>query len=239
MKEIDEDFFENWSEETAYLVGYICADGCIHKRSGRKRSLILTITSKDLQHLEKINKTLGSNYKISTKKNSSGGFAYHIAITNYVFCSRAVARGILPRKTMTLGPIEIPDRYFKDFFRGFFDADGSVYIYNVNGTYQLKAEVVCASRVFLEFLSSKMSAILNIPDKPIHVFKSKNRKNPIYSIVFYINDGQKLADLMYGHNPKLYLDRKYNIFESWKFVKRRKHVLRRNCRGGLLIQSGI
>lgn len=135
--------------------------------------------------------------------------------------------------------MKFPIDIFKDFFRGFFDADGSVYIYNVNGTNQFKAEVVCASKVFLEFLSSKISTILNIPNKPIHVFKSRDRKNPIYSIVFYINDGQKLADLMYGHNPKLYLDRRYSIFESWKFVKRRKYVLRRNCRDGLLIQSGI
>jgi len=38
--------------------------------------------------------------------------------------------GVIPRKTYNLGEIKIPDEYFADFARGFFDGDGTVYIYN-------------------------------------------------------------------------------------------------------------
>lgn len=220
---LNEGFFKEWNEDSAYLIGFICADGCIHKRKDREKSLILTITSKDRDHLKKINQVLKSSYSISRKNNGSGGFAFHLAITNYRFCQSIIDKGILPRKTLTMGPIEVPKKYFRDFIRGFFDADGSVYIYLVNNTPQLKIGFVCASKKFIEFLSRQLSKALNIREKKIYVSLRKGRVNPIYSIVFYINDSQKLSELMYGHRPNLYLERKFQIFEKWKETERRKY----------------
>ena len=222
-RSVDKKFFQVWNEKSAYLIGYICADGCIHKRTGRNKSYVLTITSKDRDHLKKISTILKSNYAISRKRSGSGRIAYHVAISNYNLCMSVMGRGVMPNKTLGLGPISVPRSYLGDFIRGFFDADGSVYIYYVNGVPQLKIEFVCASYKFITFITEQLSKRLNIAKKPIHKYLRKDRTNPIYSIVFYINDGQKLYNLMYGHTPELFLERKFQVFNKWKSTKRRKY----------------
>ncbi len=70
-KEINQDFFKDWSSNMAYVLGYITADGCIACRKDRKKNpYILDITSVDLEHLNKIKKILKSEYKIGKKTGS-------------------------------------------------------------------------------------------------------------------------------------------------------------------------
>lgn len=145
-----------------------------------------------------------------------------------IVCQDVIKFGITPRKTLSLEPIKVPDEYFRDFVRGYFDADGSVYIYTVNGTLQLKISICSASYKFIEFLLNGISKNLDSRQKSIYKEFPSKRKNPLYSFVFYINDGQKLGDLMYGHKPKLYLERKFKIFEQWKTIKRRKYVMKKS-----------
>jgi intein-encoded DNA endonuclease-like protein len=139
-------------------------------------------------------------------------------------CLDLIARGIHPNKTLTLGAIEVPERFFSDFVRGYFDADGSVYIYQVNGTPQIKICFVSASRKFLEFLVSRLSSSLQISNKSIHCSLRNDRSNRLYSTDFYINDGKKLSDFMYRDCPKIFMDRKFEIFKRWDSVKRRRYT---------------
>src|SRR5215813_12786378 len=37
--------------------------------------------------------------------------------------------GLTPAKSLSLGPLAVPDQYFADFFRGCIDADSSVLVY--------------------------------------------------------------------------------------------------------------
>ena len=37
--------------------------------------------------------------------------------------------GLTPRKSLTLGPLTVPDEYFADFFRGCIDGDGTILVY--------------------------------------------------------------------------------------------------------------
>ncbi len=224
-KTIDQNFFKNWTRESAYLIGYICSDGCVHKRSGRNRSYVLTITSKDKEHLEKIRALLKSDYAISRKIGGTGSISYNLTISNSAICLDLISLGILPRKTLILTKLSVPGIFRADFVRGFFDADGSVYIYKVSGTPQLKIGLVSASLGFIKFLAGIICEDLNLPPKSIHRFLNKNRVNPMYSIDFYINDGKKLFDFMYKDNPVIFLARKYSIFIKWNSFKRRKYVL--------------
>lgn len=45
-----------------------------------------------------------------------------------------------------------------------------------------------------------------------------------YEICYYIDDCEKLGQFMYQNNPSLYLPRKYQVFEKWKTIKRRKYI---------------
>lgn len=224
-KPINWNFFKEWTSEMSYVLGYIVADGCISVSKERKKHPFrLNITSKEKEHLERIKKALGSEHKISKKSGGNIKVAYQLQIRNPVICEDLIALRVVPRKTYNLGPIKVPDKYFPDFVRGFFDGDGSVYIYKVNRTSQIKVGFVSASLPFITHFNKNLCKAIGTPLKTIHKAKHKRRKIPIYYINFYIDDCEKLAKFMYGSNPKLYLPRKRQIFETWKPIKRRHYI---------------
>lgn len=224
-KYINQDFFKTWSPNMAYVLGYVAADGCIHASKDRINSLIFNITSKDRSHLEKIKKVLESEYKISAKFNGTktGGVAYHIQVRNNTICNDLMNLGINQRKTHTIQPLPVPDEYFSDFIRGFFDGDGTVYLYKVNGTWQIKTGFVCVSLPFINDINIKLCKALDIPLKKLH--ENRPKKGVIkYSIDLYVDDSKKFFDLMYKDDSSLFLTRKKKKFEKWKTLKRRGYI---------------
>ena len=216
----------------SYILGFIVADGClgvkrIRKRDGGKQ-YALNITSKDRFHLENIKEVMASQQKICPKYGSytSKKDYYCIQIGHQEICKNLVKLGILPRKTYNLSSIKIPEKYFPDFVRGFFDGDGTVYIYNVNQTPQIKAAFISPSLNFITEFNRRLCTNLNIPIKTIHqgIPKRTERGMVLYSICFYVDDCEKLAEFMYGNNSSLYLPRKRRIFEKWKSIKRRHYI---------------
>ena len=214
----------------AYVLGYFVADGCVSTSQRRPNNpYTFNITSKDLEHLQNICKVLHSNYKISKKSGSSSNIAYQIQIRNSVLAKDLMKLGIYPRKTYNLGVLNIPKSYFADFVRGFFDGDGTVYIYNVNGVKQLKSGFVSVSLDFMEDFNVKLCKALGIIEKPLH--RSVGKPMMQYTSCFYIDDSKKLAQLMYGKKPLLYLERKKEIFDKWDAIKkatRKKNFTKKN-----------
>ena len=210
----------------SYVLGYITADGCITVRKDRKRHpFTLNITSVDKKHLYRIGKTLKSEYKISSKPGGKlNTFAYQLQIGNPIITNDLMKLGIFPRKTSNLNPMKVPQKYFNSFVRGFFDGDGTVYIYKVNGTPQIKGGFVSPNLSFITEFNKQLCEAIDIPCKAVHRFHSKNKNLPLYTICFYIDDCEKLTNFIYRNNPVLYLPRKRKIFERWKSIKRRNYI---------------
>jgi len=225
---INENFFKNWTSEMSYILGFIVADGCILKRKNRKNSYIFNITNKEKHHLEKIKKAMSAAAPLGLKRSgyTKKKDCYFIQICNKEICKDLINLGILPRKTYNLNPIKVPDKYFSDFVRGFFDGDGTVYIYEVNKVSQIKAGFVSSSLSFITKFNEQLCENLSIPEKAIHQTTDKRtrRKMIQYNICFYIDDCEKLAEFMYRDNFTLYLPRKRRIFERWKSIKRRHYI---------------
>jgi len=224
-KKINQNFFKKCTSSVAYVLGYFVADGCIVVKKDRKNNpYVFNITSANKEHLEKIRQVMNSGHAISAKSRGSSTRKsyYQLQISNQVICKNLMKLGILPRKTYNLDFIKIPNNYFSDFVRGFFDGDGSVYIYTVNGTPQIKASFSSASYNFINELNKKICKNLNIPTKTIHK-ENQEGKLTKYVINFYIDDCEKLARFMYKNNPSLYLLRKYKIFKKWDSISRRKY----------------
>ncbi len=216
----------------SYVLGFIVADGCVGVRRIRKKDKVenyyFNITSKDKSILENIKKAMNSYHKIHSKKNgrNDGRKYYFIQAGCQEICKDLINLGVRPRKTYNLKSLNVPDRYFSDFVRGFFDGDGSVYIYNVNGVLQIKSAFVSTSFEFIDNFNNQLCKQLNIIKKNIHKDLPKREDQLLnkYYIDFYIDDSIKLSNFMYGNNPKLYLSRKRDVFEKWKSVKRRRYV---------------
>ncbi len=214
----------------AYVLGYIVADGCIlFDKTRKKHPYSLNITSAEKDSLERIRKALSSEHKIGKKSGGNSNIAYQLQIRNPVLTQDLMDLGVFPRKTYNLEPIKVRRKYFRDFARGFFDGDGSVYIYVVNGVPQIKAGFVCSSLSFLTDFNRRLCRFLPIPVKTIHsaLPKRENASMLKHYTQFYIDDCEKLAQFMYGHNPNLYLPRKRQIFEKWQSIERR-HYIKRN-----------
>lgn len=208
----------------AYILGFISADGNISKRKGRNRSFIFNITSKDRDHLQNIANCLGQDIKLGLKYSGSSkeNICSYFQLCKLEICLDLINLGIIPRKTYSMVLPKVPKEYLSDYIRGFFDGDGSVYIYSVNNTPQIKSEFVCCSFKFITELNIKLCKSLGVPLKNVHVGNLNSEiKFPMYSICFYIDDSQKLAKFMYGNNPTLYLQRKRELFSKWLTIKRR------------------
>jgi LAGLIDADG-like domain len=149
-----------WTSGLAYLVGLIATDGCL---SGDGRHI--DITSKDFQLLETVNDLLPHRRKISPKRNGHGQVAYFIQIGDVAMYRWLLRLGLTPRKSKTIGRLNIPKELFADFFRGVFDGDGSAYCYRDRrwmASTTVCLSVASASIEFIAFLRNELSTALDI-----------------------------------------------------------------------------
>lgn len=107
------------TEEKAYWLGYICADGCITEYS-------VSITSKDKEHMEKFLNSIGSNNKVKQFINMNKMY-YTAHASSKQMSVDLRNKGVHINKTFTLGEINgIPAHLFKHFIRGNLDGDGTI-----------------------------------------------------------------------------------------------------------------
>ncbi|MFI4963712.1 MAG: LAGLIDADG family homing endonuclease [Legionellales bacterium] len=113
-----------WDTNLAYIVGLISSDGCLIN-NGRH----LNVTSKDDEIIQNVQRILNMCVKVPIKISSHGGSAYHLQFSNVALYDFLLTIGLTPAKSKTIGPLTIPNEYYADFLRGYFDGDGSVYGY--------------------------------------------------------------------------------------------------------------
>lgn len=127
----NENYFEFIdSQEKAYWLGFICADGYINIR-GNTTGITLDIKDKD--HLSKFLKEINSN--LMRLDYSNGRFDKNhpltekVRITMYSRKMNSDLRklGITTKKSTELKPILIKDELKSHFIRGYFDGDGCVF----------------------------------------------------------------------------------------------------------------
>ncbi len=153
-----------WTPEVAYVVGLIATDGCLSRRQG-----LVTLTSKDMDLLETAARCLGVKYRItlSTNPRPCGRLQWR----DTSFHRWLLDIGLTPAKSLTLGPLAVPDEYFADFLRGCIDGDGSIvtYVDRYNAfkspTYvytRLYVSIVSASPRFLGWLKATVLRLVGV-----------------------------------------------------------------------------
>lgn len=115
------------SSNKAYILGLLCADGCLSK----SHSIILALQESDKHILETINQKMESNRPIHFKdmkhiKNTYQN-QYYLSITNIHMWNTLVSLGITPNKSLTLKYPPIPLEFNKSFILGYIDGDGCIY----------------------------------------------------------------------------------------------------------------
>lgn len=211
---VNKDFFKCINtEEKAYVLGFICADGHIEKDR-----LVITVSIKDKDILEKIKYALKSEHTIKEIKRKNPYqntdrkelILVELQVNSVELVAPLFNMGLNTNKTYTLdGSILkfIPKHLMRDFLRGYFDGDGNVffgtryssgYKYNIN---------ICGNEDFLL--------------KSFQVYFPSNNKlyKDLYSkncYVWKISQKDKVKDFMYYlyYNSSIFLQRKYNEYRK-------------------------
>ena len=164
-----------------YVVGLIATDGCISS-DGRH----VDITSAERQHLEMVRRILSLETAIGKKKNGSQTPTsyYRIQIGSRSLVQFLTAVGVTPRKSLTIGPLDVSDDAFPDFLRGVIDGDGSIrtWVHPGNGIRQWSLKISTASPRFAVWLQSSIEARFHVKGA-LHR-TAAGRIYPIYEVKY-------------------------------------------------------
>ena len=153
-----------WSANLAYAVGLIATDGNL---SGDGRHIDLT--SKDIDQLKNFDKCLGLETTITYKTSGFSEKLYsRIQFSNVKLYRWLQSIGLTPKKSKTIGSINVPNRYFFDFLRGHFDGDGCIYSYwdkRWKSSFMFYVEFISASRLHLEWIRDSITELLGFEGK--------------------------------------------------------------------------
>ena len=114
------------SEEKAYWLGFLSADGYIRVRK-QGDTLGIKLSQLDTPHLELLKKCLNSDHKLtfgtSQTKDKKGRICESKMVTLSVFSNRLVksimSQGFHERKTFTIDKPTIDKKYYRHYIRGF------------------------------------------------------------------------------------------------------------------------
>jgi hypothetical protein len=120
-------FFETWTEESAYVVGFFAADGWATKRG--PASIRIGFAQNELGILQKLQAVIGTG-RISYKASGSHHFYVQSVKTYEHFC-KIFGRDVC-KKSRTLQWPDVPDEYIRHFIRGAVDGDGSLFKHSGN-----------------------------------------------------------------------------------------------------------
>ena len=201
------------TEEKAYWLGFLYADGNLSKPERKEKSIEVTLKESDKEHLEKFKKFLNARNKISYRKKQK---AYRFSFANKQIYNDLIKLGCVPQKTLVISlpnKKQVPDRLFIHFVRGYFDGDG--YLgkkmnrrKDGSSSCVTRMGFTCGSYSFLEDLVKKLNW------KRLSITKSK-RTNNTYSINWNGKEYIKYLDLLY-QNTSVYLERKYKLYLELK-----------------------
>lgn len=201
------------TEEKAYILGFICADGHVDHYN-----IQFEIAEKDIDILYKIKRALNSNHPIKTitKNNPYGKSNRKIVVMkrlriNGVYLVKPLIKmGLGGNKTYTLNSCilkYIPKFLIRDFLRGYFDGDGNAFFgkkyssgikYNIN---------ICGNKDFLagsyqKYFPTNNKLYKDLYSKQCYVWKISSKQKVI-----------EFLNYLY-YNSSIFLRRKYWIYKK-------------------------
>ena len=210
-------FFERWSREMAYVLGFFAADGSMFINPRGSRYVAFYSTDKNI--VEKIKSVVGVKNIIGIRKprEQMKKEAYVLQIGSKKIFNDIERLGISPNKSKVIQFPEVPKEYLSDFVRGYFDGDGNVTISeyhrkNRKSNYgrTMLAGFTSGSKAFLKGLQKRLADYAGLEGGTLYF------ANRAYRLYYSVRDSKKLYHFMYDNIDNLpYLSRKKSIFERY------------------------
>ncbi len=207
---VDETFFDKWTSQMAYVLGFTFADGNIHRSS-----LSWDLQKRDKNILVKIKRALKATYPIKLQRGTS----YRFRVSNQILIEGAIRRGLLPKKNIRNELPNIPFDYLRHFIRGYLDGDGWMIIRKRdNNNKEVDIGFSSGNRMFLEDLKNMITKSTGtIATKGVRKklkITPKKILSTTYMLEYYTSKAIKIAQWLYEDLKRddLFLNRKYENY---------------------------
>lgn len=212
---INENYFDVIdSEDKAYFLGFLYADGCNSPKKGEVR---LSLQEQDKEILEKLSDCIGSNKPLRFRKDAgsykNGKSQYALTLENKHICNQLIKLGCMEAKTYILQfPTEeqVPSYLHNHFIRGYFDGDGCISVRKTN-TKHIAAFSLEGNETFITNVQKILAknCFLNLTKM---YYRHPEKKTSI-SLKYYGRKQVKKICLYLYKNANIYLDRKFQKFQ--------------------------
>lgn len=199
---LDEEYFNTIdTEEKAYFLGFLMADGYMHKDLSH---LSLDIQSQDAYILNELKNQLKYTGNIRHQEIENKSDTDTINICSQKLCKSLIFHGIVPLKSgKEILPYTVPENLIKHFIRGFFDGDGHI------GNNSLVWDICSLSRNILLSIKEYFEKILDIKEYKLIPYYGPKSTKTLYYYNIYGDSARKVIYHLY-EDANLYLIRKYN-----------------------------
>lgn len=214
-------FDEIDSEDKAYFLGLLYADGC-NIKSGRSQQITLGLEESDVYILELFKKKIeysgplyfskGVEFKINDKTYTRRN-QFKLCISSSYLCKSLLEKGMVHRKSIDLCfPNFIKKEFISHFLRGFLDGDGCIYI----PKNKEKEKETMVTFYTTEKFCIALKDFLKEMGISSNIFVCSHKKMSMLYIS-YIYNTYKLLSYIYKDST-VYLPRKYNKFQELKYI---------------------
>ncbi|HVE70852.1 MAG TPA: hypothetical protein VNI54_05740 [Thermoanaerobaculia bacterium] len=202
----------------AYVVGLMATDGCLWG-DGRH----LSFDSNDRQLVETFLACLGRPNHYRTVKTRAGNDHFQAVFGDVELYRWLVPIGLSPRKSLTIGALDVPPDLLVPLARGLFDGDGSLSNFTHAPTRaaapayryeRLWLFFSSGSRAHLEWLRTQLKTRLEL-DSYLEVQKARPDKNEFYRLKLGNHASRRLLRLFYADASAPRLERKWRIWSAY------------------------
>jgi hypothetical protein len=201
----------------AYVVGLTATDGCL--THSRRRSI--NFKSEDFELVSRYLALLGRTNTIGVELTRDGNIVYRAQFSDARLYEWFRSVGLMPRKSLVLGAIDVPDSNVSHLVRGLLDGDGSILNYTyegtgkARGTYEaIRTVFNSASRAHVEWLRERLRSQLEIWGS-IGTHKPSDRIHPMHRLAYANHESSRLLPWLYSGLDVPCLQRKRVIWDSY------------------------
>lgn len=189
------------SEEKAYWLGFIYADGWV---SATDNTFELSLGLKDTKHLQKFADFMNHSNNVRITDN----YRCRFCVTDKHLKKRLIELGCIPRKSLILefpSEDQVPKQLLSHFIRGYFDGDGCI-ITKETSCVKLVTSLLGTENV-LEGIKRNANIIANIRHDARRHLSCKH---------FALSAGKSEIFLDYLYkDANVYLERKHNLYKNY------------------------
>jgi hypothetical protein len=210
-KKYNENYFETIdSEDKAYFLGFIFADGCITNDVKKYRyQLTIKLHNKDFSILERFIKSIDGEMGIWKNKKRE---MCEVFLSGKKIINDLQTLGVVQNKTFLVKYPQIDEKFERHFLRGYFDGDGCIRINTDkrDGSQRGDLKIVGGSLDMLNKINERMNLLFGTNINKLYGPKIKEYKFIGWS---KMKDIENIYNGFY-HESNFFLQRKKHIFDE-------------------------